>query len=100
MSACVSSRFGLILGYRTRSRRILPTLLTGFSVGPATNSPYYGALEQDVSMWFEIYDAWGNKYLLERFTYQQAKAFCEKNEPPAGGSGPSARYSILPARQS
>lgn len=51
-------------------------------------------------MWFEIYDAWGNKYLLERFTYQQAKAFCEKNEQQARIAGPSPRYSILPARQS
>lgn len=52
-------------------------------------------------MWFEIYDAWGNKYLLERFTYQQAKAFCEKNEQPARITlGLLPRYSILPARQS
>lgn len=50
-------------------------------------------------MWFEIYDAWSNRYLLERFTYQQAKMFCDKNEPPVGGSGPTPRYSILPARR-
>ena len=50
-----------------------------------------------MSMWFEIYDTWGNKYLLERLTYQQAKAFCENNEPPAGGSRLSPRYLILPA---
>lgn len=51
-------------------------------------------------MWFEIYDAWGDKYLLERFTYQQARTFCDKNELPVSGSGPFPRYSILPARQS
>jgi hypothetical protein len=51
-------------------------------------------------MWFEIYDAWSNRYLLERFTYQQAKMFCDKNEPPVCGLGPTPRYSILPARQS
>lgn len=50
-------------------------------------------------MWFEIYDAWSNKYLSERFTYQQAQRFCDKNEPPIGGSGPFPRYSVLPARR-
>lgn len=51
-------------------------------------------------MWFEIYDAWSNAYLLERFTYRQARTFCDKNEPPVSGSAPFPRYSILPARQS
>lgn len=50
-------------------------------------------------MWFEIYDAWSNKFLLERFTYRQAKIFCDNNEPPVSGSGPFPRYSILPIRQ-
>ncbi|MCS3690982.1 hypothetical protein ABIF26_006483 [Bradyrhizobium elkanii] len=49
-------------------------------------------------MWFEIYDAWSNKYMLERFTYQQAKNFCDKNEPPAGHGGPTPRYTMLPLR--
>ena len=49
-------------------------------------------------MWFEIYDAWSNKYLLERFTYSQAKLFIDKNEPPVSKIGPFPRYSILPSR--
>ena len=46
-------------------------------------------------MKYAVFDYWSNKPLTHSFTYQEAKAFVEQNEPPFNAkAGP--RYAYWP----